>query len=185
VYTLYRSFLLTIIFHAKMFHTFRHQGWNDGCSEEMTAEYEYNLANLIRDLRIDLGVVNLPVSIGVSGMVGYSSSPDDRPDPRRDGIIAAQFAMMNATKYPEFAGTVEAVETRGYARDPAPHSPSQQGYHWNGNCESYWLVGKSMGEAMLRLLGIQNNNNSKGGFPEPGIGLAETRAQQLRQVVVA
>ena len=37
-----------------------HQGWNDGCDENMAKEYESNLANLIRDVRSDLGVPNLP-----------------------------------------------------------------------------------------------------------------------------
>jgi alpha-galactosidase len=37
-----------------------HQGWNDGCDDGMTKEYEFNLANLIRDIRRDLGVPDLP-----------------------------------------------------------------------------------------------------------------------------
>lgn len=37
-----------------------HQGWNDGCDDNMAKEYESNLANLIRDVRRDLGVPNLP-----------------------------------------------------------------------------------------------------------------------------
>jgi hypothetical protein len=195
--------------HTHAHTTNRHQGWNDGCSDEMTAEYERNLANLIRDLRIDLGVPNLPVSIGVSGMMGYHQQQNDaydydnnnsdtnnntntntsslvRPDPRRDELVAAQFAMMNASKYPEFVGTVEAVETRGYARDPAPHSPSTQVYHWNGNCESYWLVGKSMAEAMLRLMGVQqggdddDDKDTGGGYylSQPrGTGLGEKKKE--------
>jgi hypothetical protein len=125
-----------------------HQGWNDGCDVNMTAEYEYNLANLIRDIRTDLSVPNLPVVIGVSGMSGYT----DPPNARRDGIIEAQFAVANATKYPEFAGTIAAVETRPFARLPPPHSPGKQDYHWMNNCESYWLVGKAMGQAMIGLL---------------------------------
>ncbi|CAB9507943.1 Domain of unknown function (DUF303) [Seminavis robusta] len=120
-----------------------HQGWNDGCDVNMTAEYEFNLANLIRDVRKDLDAPNLPVSIGVSGMDGW------RHNPRRDGIIHAQFAVA---KYPEFKGTVESVETRDFLRPPLPESPGKQSYHWNNNCETYWLIGKAMGEAMLGLL---------------------------------
>ena len=41
----------------------------------MTAEYETNLANFIRDIRQDLGVPNLLVAIGVFGMTGYDKQP--------------------------------------------------------------------------------------------------------------
>ena len=120
-----------------------HQGWNDGCDMNMTAEYETNLAHLIRDVRTDLGVPHLPVSIGVSGFHGFT------PDVRRDAIVAAQFAVA---AYPEFSTNVVAVETRSFARPPLPASPGHQVYHWNNNCETYWLVGKAMADGMLSLL---------------------------------
>ncbi len=123
-----------------------HQGWNDGCDTNMTAEYESNLANLIRDIRIDLDVPDLPISIGVSGMNGWK--PDD---PRRTQIAEAQLAVADPTKYPEFEGTVATVETRDFFRELS-ESPGNQIYHWNNNCESYWLVGQSMGEAMIKLI---------------------------------
>merc|ERR1712072_677889 len=54
---------------------FWHQGWNDGCGKH-PENYEKDLANLIRDVRKDLGSLpaaakDLPFSIGVSGMLGY------------------------------------------------------------------------------------------------------------------
>lgn len=132
-----------------------HQGWNDGCDEEMTAEYEQNLANLIRDVRTDLGVPQLPVSIGVSGFHGYT------PDVRRDAIIAAQFAVANATRYPEFAGNVVSMDTRSFARPPIPNSPGRQVYHWNNNCETYWLVGQAMADGMLSILESTMTNKTR------------------------
>eukprot|EP00547_Thalassionema_nitzschioides_P004039 CAMPEP_0194206870 /NCGR_PEP_ID=MMETSP0156-20130528/5786_1 /TAXON_ID=33649 /ORGANISM="Thalassionema nitzschioides, Strain L26-B" /LENGTH=402 /DNA_ID=CAMNT_0038933501 /DNA_START=299 /DNA_END=1507 /DNA_ORIENTATION=+ len=128
-----------------------HQGWNDGCFQNMTEEYEYNLANLIRDVRDDLGVPNLPVSIGVSGFMGYheDASLERAKQLRlRDDIINAQFAVA---EYPEFAGTVASVDTRAFARTKE-YSPGDQIYHWMNNCETYWLVGQAMGKAMLELL---------------------------------
>lgn len=113
----------------------------------MTAEYEYNLANLIRDIRTDLEVPNLPVSIAVSGFGGWSMN-----EPRRLAIINSQFAMMNSTKYPEFSNNVVVVETRDYWRDELPHSPGKQGYHWNNNCESYWLIGKALANGILNIM---------------------------------
>ena len=99
-----------------------HQGWNDGCDVNMTAEYEHNLANLIRDIRVDLDVPGLPVSIGASGMAG-------REPGRRADIVAAQMAVSDPSKYPEFDGTVATVDTRPFYRDPYPASPSDLGYH--------------------------------------------------------
>ena len=122
-----------------------HQGWNDGCDLNMTAEYEYNLANLIRDIRLDLDVPDLPVSIGASGMAGYEPG-------RRADIVSAQMAVSDPNEYPEFDGTVATVDTRPYCRDPYPASPSDLGYHWNNNAEAYWLVGKGIGQAMVELV---------------------------------
>ena len=123
-----------------------HQGWNDGCDEAMTAEYEANLANFIRDIRTDFFAPDLPVSIGVTGMIGFGVHG------LRERLVQAQLAVANETRYPEFSGTVSAVETRGFAREPAPHSPSDFDFHWMNNCESYWLVGKAMGVAMADIL---------------------------------
>ena len=157
-----------------------HQGWNDGCNANMTEEYEYNLANLIRDVRTDLGVPDLPFVIGVSGMNGWQEPTAQRRqqqqqqqrqshntttattdsqqrqrleyDPHRTKIIEAQFAVANVSLYPEFEGTVASAETRSFYRPPIPSSPGDQVYHWNNNCESYWLIGRAMGEAMAGVL---------------------------------
>ena len=120
-----------------------HQGWNDGLKKEWVAEYEENLANLIRDLRDEFSVPNMPAVIAVSGFGGRKQKID-----RRLGIIAAQH---NVAKLPEFAGTVASVETRDFFRPPE-NSPSRQGYHWNSNAETYFLIGDAMARAMLKLL---------------------------------
>lgn len=77
-----------------------HQGWNDGCSSDMVAEYERNLANLIKDIREEFKAPQLPVSIPVSGMDSWHGRVD-----RRNGIIHAQYAV---TQYEENKGTVGA-----------------------------------------------------------------------------
>jgi Carbohydrate esterase, sialic acid-specific acetylesterase len=135
-----------------------HQGWNDGCDVNMTAEYESNLANLIRDIRHDLNKPKLPVTVAVSGFNGYYQDHS-----RRDAIVAAQFAVGNATKYPEFAGNVKSVDTRAFKRDPLPDSPGTQGYHWNNNCETYWLIGEAMAKAMLEMIGGHNKSDGDTG----------------------
>ena len=119
-----------------------HQGWNDGCGMPATLEYEKNLANFVRDVRRDLGVKHLPFVIADSGFGGVKQKVD-----RRLLIRKAQAAPET---YPEFKGNVDCVQTAGFFR-PAEESPSRQGYHWNGNAETYYLIGEAMGEAMKKL----------------------------------
>eukprot|EP00579_Thalassiosira_antarctica_P010421 CAMPEP_0201923168 /NCGR_PEP_ID=MMETSP0903-20130614/10991_1 /ASSEMBLY_ACC=CAM_ASM_000552 /TAXON_ID=420261 /ORGANISM="Thalassiosira antarctica, Strain CCMP982" /LENGTH=390 /DNA_ID=CAMNT_0048460443 /DNA_START=122 /DNA_END=1294 /DNA_ORIENTATION=+ len=121
-----------------------HQGWNDGCNDTMAAEYEYNLANLIRDVRKDLNMPDLPFAIAGTGMKGYSKQPT-----RREDVINAE---LKVAKYPEFKGGVASVDTRPFARGPAPASPTDFGYHWMCNAESYWLIGQSLGKSMVDLV---------------------------------
>jgi alpha-galactosidase len=124
-----------------------HQGWNDGCNGE-AFNYEGHLVSFIKDVRKDLDAPGLPFSIGVSGFGGWGQKID-----RRLAVANAQLAMANATKYPEFAGNVITMETRGFFRE-AQYSPGGQGYHWNNNAETYYLLGQAMGKGMLQLLGL-------------------------------
>ena len=119
-----------------------HQGWNDGCTAAATAEYETNMINFIRDVRKDLGVKDLPFVIANSGFAGRAQKNE-----RRLGIMKAQ---AGAAACPEFKGTVTCVETRDFFR-PAEDSPGRQTYHWNGNAETYFLIGDAMGQAMKTL----------------------------------
>jgi alpha-galactosidase len=44
-----------------------------------------------------------------------------------------------------------SVETRDFFR-PREESPSGQGYHWNGNAETYCLIGEAMAKALLEVV---------------------------------
>ena len=72
------------------------QGWNDLFSESYRNNYESNLASLIRDLRKDLEVSELPVVIGQMGHDG-----DKRVNTRRTSLetqrTTPSFAMPNGT----------------------------------------------------------------------------------------
>ena len=120
-----------------------HQGWNDGLKHDTVAEYESNLVNLIHDLRKAFETPQLPVVIANSGFGGNDQKID-----RRLGIIKAQ---LNVAKRKEFAKSVFTVETRPFFR-PAEVSPSRQGYHWNHNAETHFLIGDHMGKAMVKLI---------------------------------
>jgi hypothetical protein len=121
-----------------------HQGWNDRINQAFNDEYEKNLANFIRDVRKDLGVPKLPFVVAETGMNGPSET-----HPRALSLMRAQAAVA---KYAEFQGTVAFVGTRDFYRPPEA-SPSSQGYHWNNNAETYFLIGTAMGEAMKKLCG--------------------------------
>jgi alpha-galactosidase len=120
-----------------------HQGWNDRINDQFNAEYEENMANFIRDIRKDLGVPAMPFVIAETGMNG----PDEK-HPRALSLMKAQAAVAER---PEFQGNVSFVGTKAFWR-PQELSPSGQGYHWNTNAETYYLIGEAMGEAMKRLL---------------------------------
>jgi len=121
-----------------------HQGWNDRVNQAFCDEYEKNLACLVRDLRKDLGVPKLPFVVAETGMTG----PEEK-HPRALSLMKAQAAVA---EYPEFKGNVAFVGTRDFWR-PKEASPSGQGYHWNNNAETYFLIGDGIGKAMLGLLG--------------------------------
>jgi len=120
-----------------------HQGWNDRVTQPFNDEYEKNMAHFIRDIRRDLGVPKLPFVIGETGMTGLGET-----HPRALSLMKAQAAVA---EHAEFKGNVAFVGTKAFWR-PVEASPSGQGYHWNTNAETYWLIGEAMGQAMLTLL---------------------------------
>jgi alpha-galactosidase len=123
-----------------------HQGWNDRVDQTYNDEYEANMKNFIDDVRKELGKPELPFVIATTGMSGWTET-----HPRALSLMAAQLAMENYTKYPAHEGNVSVVDTRDFWRD-ASVSPVDQGFHWNQNAETYFLIGKSMGDLMVDLL---------------------------------
>ena len=123
-----------------------HQGWNDGGSEFTASQYEVNMADLIRDLRDEFGKPELPVSIANTGIGGDSASGN------RLTILQGQLAVGDPALYPEFAGNVSSADTRDFWRE-SNVSPRNQGFHWNQNGETYYLIGEAMGRGMIELLG--------------------------------
>lgn len=119
-----------------------HQGWNDRVNQAYTEEYEKNMANFIRDIRKDLGAPKLPFVIAETGMSGL-----EEKHPRALALMKAQAAVA---EYEEFKGNVAFVGTRAFWREKDV-SPSGQGYHWNTNAETYYLIGEAMGNAMKPL----------------------------------
>lgn len=82
------------------------QGWNDMIFPDRVTQYPSNLANLIRDVRRDLGVPNLPVVIGEMGVHGNQTNDEK--------ILTFRKAQVAAVNRPEFQGNVILVKTSKY-----------------------------------------------------------------------
>ena len=120
-------------------------GWNDFCDpEHAVPEYEKNLANLIRDLRRDLDAPGLPVVIGeFTGPWGA--------DCKEPAALAIRNAQAAVAALPEFREHVAFVPTHDFVRTEQ-ESPTDEGYHEFKNGETYFLIGKALGEGMSALL---------------------------------
>ncbi|NIP27618.1 MAG: sialate O-acetylesterase [Phycisphaerae bacterium] len=128
-----------------------HQGWNDRINQNAVDAYEKNMENFIKDIRKDLGIEKLPFVIANTGMGGWTIPTTARYKKRVEKLMTAQLALADPEKYPEFKGNVSGVETRDFQR-AREESPSGQGYHWNRNWETFYLIGKGMGNAMVDLV---------------------------------
>lgn len=113
------------------------QGLADSQSPAHTAAYERNLANLIRDVRRDLNTPHLPVVVAAV--------------PYGDGKVhAAQMAVGDPAKHPEFSGNVAVIDTLPFVF-PKEQSPGGRDSDYANNAESFLRIGESMGKAMVEL----------------------------------
>tara|TARA_B110000908_G_scaffold102729_1_gene121067 strand:- start:11074 stop:12138 length:1065 start_codon:yes stop_codon:yes gene_type:complete len=137
--------------------------WNQGLSDaspKVADEYETNMVNLIKDIRKEFKAPDLKVVIGVTGNWGWK--PDENLEKWGNGeedrqkfiksLKTVQDAQLNVAKLPGFKGTVSTAETRDFWRPRAEFGGRGTETHWMANGESYWLIGDSMGQAMLDLL---------------------------------
>ena len=116
------------------------QGWNDMCTKPAIPEYAQNLVNLVKDLRKEFNLPNMPVVVGELGNGGPVTSGDmfDFRKAQEEGTKQIKNALF--------------IKTTDFAR-PAELSPNPgHGHHWFGNAESYFLVGDALGEGMKSLL---------------------------------
>jgi alpha-galactosidase len=121
-----------------------HQGWNDRIDSEAVAAYQSNCVHLINDLRREFDASEMRFVIATTGMGGWEET-----HPRALALMEAQLAVPTDERLE--SGYVSAVETRDFWRDLSV-SPADQGYHWNRNAETFFLIGNAMGTAMLDLI---------------------------------
>jgi len=119
-------------------------GWNDGVDPERAVPaYEENLAALVRDVRRDLGVPDLPVVIGELTGPWVDAPPSWE---------ALRLAQRNVAGREEFSDRARFVATREFVRAPEDSPNPGHGHHEFGNAETYFLVGDALGKAMVSLL---------------------------------
>ncbi len=123
-----------------------HQGFNDRVSNELSLEYKDNLPDLIKDVRAEFGKPDMPFVIASTGMA--AGPAEDAPHSAYSEVEKAQIWVSGVAK-PE---NVLATDTRPFWREPEK-AVSTMGHHWNHSGESYFLVGKALGENMVTLLG--------------------------------
>jgi len=116
------------------------QGWNDMCNPQAIPEYDKNLVNLVKDLRAEFQLPDLPVVIGELGNGGPEA---------RGNMAAFREAQKRGAQQ---IGNAAFVITHDFWRDPQESPNVTHGHHWCGNAESYFLIGDALGKAMIELI---------------------------------
>ncbi|MDA0296262.1 MAG: sialate O-acetylesterase [Planctomycetota bacterium] len=133
------------------------QGWNDMVNKEKTAAYTANLAQMIRDLRIDLDAPDCPVVIGELGVDGNLA---------KGGMLVFRAAQAAVAEQPDLQGNVRFVRTaeyydriahelyeqdvwKGPAKDRFYRIASDRPYHYLGSGKTQFLMGKAFADAMI------------------------------------
>jgi alpha-galactosidase len=117
------------------------QGFNDIIDKKKMDEYGENLANLIRDVRKDLGVPELPFVIGELGQQG--SEPEKRYAEKHFRFRKIQSDVAESLPNVCFAETAKYVVKGSDSFDG--------GYHYFGRADTFFGIGQSFGDAMLSL----------------------------------
>ncbi len=80
------------------------------------------------------------------------------PEEKHPRVLALMKAQAAVAEYRQFQGNVACVATKAFWRDKEV-SPTGQGYHWNTNVETHYLIGEAMGNAMKKLCGTKPPNH--------------------------
>ncbi|MBN2131056.1 MAG: glycoside hydrolase family 127 protein [Sedimentisphaerales bacterium] len=116
------------------------QGWNDMCDPQAIPEYDKNLVNLVKDLRAEFRLPDLPVVIGELGNGGADA---------QGNMAAFREAQERGARR---IANAAFVITHYFWRDPQESPNVSHGHHWCGNAESYFLIGNALGKAMIELI---------------------------------
>ena len=124
-----------------------HQGFSDRVSREQSVEYKDNLSDFIADVRKGFGNPELPFVIASTGMAA-GGGVERPPYKGYSEVERAQLWVADDAR----PDNVLSTDTRPFWK-PEDKSPSSMGYHWNHSGYSYFMVGKALGDDMVKLLG--------------------------------
>jgi hypothetical protein len=130
------------------------QGWNDMIDWQCVKEYEWNLANFIRDVRLDLDAPGLPFIVGELGMHGVNVTGHGS-----DRVMEMRAAERGLTMTKEFRNNTLFVPTALYVVSNGTTYNGQ--FHYYGRADTYYHIGKAMGRAMLELIMKRNMRKDK------------------------
>jgi len=151
---------------------------NKDLGEPAASHYETNLVNLIKKVR-PYYENRYPGKIKTNAPFVIATGCGD-PGTSGYGLVVAEAQLAvsgERGKYPEFAGNVKTMDTRGYWRTVA-ESPSNQGYHYNRNAETFMLVGDALGRGMIELLSYGTNGDYAAWAASfPGANLSDPKAE--------
>ena len=138
------------------------QGWNDQYAPTSVEDYEENLCGLIRDVRSEFKLPELPIVIGAMGHNGNKQAGKIKQ------IADAQAAVAERAEFQDSVTTVrtaqywdvEAEEAYNlYWADPKTRDVDEwqkygndRGYHYLGSPVFFLKAGQGFGDAMLELL---------------------------------
>ncbi|GAX24968.1 hypothetical protein FisN_2Lh244 [Fistulifera solaris] len=125
------------------------QGWADQ-SPQKNSEYKTNLVYLIQDIRRALHSPDLCVVIGECGQ--YRGKPKDQENLQR--VRDAQKAVTEL-----FPNTSQLVDARAFTHENRTEHYNS-GFHYHGHADTYYDIGAAFGEAMLKLMGVREDNHS-------------------------
>jgi len=123
------------------------QGFNDMLDAAHHKEYGPNLANLLRDLRVDLGAPGMPMIVGE---LGQSGPEDEIPQRYRAKHMSFRAQQASVATLPEFKATVRYVPTSPYTVQDGPQFDG--GYHYRGRADTFLGIGSAFGKAIVPLL---------------------------------
>ncbi len=135
------------------------QGYNDkqgsGTPVSYSERYGQNMAQFIKEIRKYFEArypgqvaTDAPFVLATLGEGGWGAKLE-----KHQNVIDGQLFVDGDTgNYPEFAGNVKTMETRGFWRDSS-ESPNNntQAHHYNLNAETYLLAGDALGRGMVEL----------------------------------
>jgi hypothetical protein len=142
------------------------QAWNDLVSVEKVGEYEYNLRNLLKDFRSDLGFPELPFVVGESGqhtaedIAAFLEDEDEELGQERyDRVMGMRRAQRKATKNAinaDLARTSRIVDSADRCPTYADGTTHEEvcgcpEYHYYNNAQIYYDIGAQMADKMLSL----------------------------------